>query len=66
MGSLAAVLGWVVTDVSCRGTDAAGAETSCSGWAIAIAIVSFVFVTLGVALLLVLVFRSLSEWHEHH
>jgi len=64
MGALAAILGWVVTDVSCRQPDAQGLVTSCNGWAATIAIVSFLAVTIGVALLLVLIFRSLSEWRE--
>jgi hypothetical protein len=56
MGLLAAALGWVVTDVSCEG--------SCTGWAALWAVVAFVAVTAGVALVLVLVYRSLAEWRE--
>ena len=36
--------------------------TTCSGWAALVAIVSFLVVTVGVALVLVLVYRSLAEW----
>lgn len=64
MGLLAAALGWVVTDVSCRQPDASGVVTGCEGWATLIAIVSFLVVTAGVALLLVLVYRSLTEWKQ--
>ncbi len=64
MGVLAGVLGWVVTDVSCRQTDAPGLITGCIGWATFFAILSFLVVTVGVALMLVLVYRSLAEWRE--
>ena len=59
LGALAGVLGWVVTDVSCR-QDGPG----CPGWATLTSIVSFATVTVGVALVLVLVYRSLAEWSE--
>ena len=64
LGLLAGVLGWVVTDVSCRQPDSAGAIGSCNGWSALFAIVSFLAVTIGVAVLLVLVYRSLAEWRE--
>lgn len=64
MGVLAAALGWVVTDVSCRQPDAAGVIGSCPGWSAFFAVLSFVGVTVGVTLLLVLVYRSLGEWRE--
>lgn len=64
LGLLAAGLGWVVTDVSCRQPDADGVISSCDGWAAFFAILSFLAVTVGVTLLLVLVFRSLAEWRE--
>ena len=57
MGALAAVLGWVVTDVSCR----QGGE-SCAGWSLAVAVLAFLAVTIGVGIVLVLVYRSLAEW----
>ncbi|MDP9495163.1 MAG: hypothetical protein M3P87_07990 [Actinomycetota bacterium] len=63
-GALAGVLGWIVTDVSCRSTDAAGNTSSCGGWATLVSIVSFLVVTVGVALILSLVYRSLAEWNE--
>lgn len=64
MGLLAAALGWVVTDVSCRQPDFNGVVNPCNGWAALAAVVSFVAVTLGVTVLLVLVYRSLAEWRE--
>ncbi|MGH3649709.1 MAG: hypothetical protein ACRDU9_03295 [Acidimicrobiia bacterium] len=65
MGLLAAGLGWVVTDVSCRQPDLSGVVTPCNGWAALVAVLSFLAVTLGVTVLLVLVFRSLTEWRQH-
>ncbi len=64
MGLLAGALGWVVTDVSCRQPDASGVVSSCPGWTVLVAIAAFVGATIGVALLLVLVYRSLAEWRE--
>jgi hypothetical protein len=64
LGLAAAILGWVVTDVSCRQPDVSGGVTSCGGWAALIAIISFLVVTVGVAVLLALVFRSLAEWRQ--
>jgi uncharacterized membrane protein YeiH len=64
LGTLAATLGWVVTDVSCRQPNPTGIAESCYGWAALIATISFLVVTIGVALMLVLVFRSLAEWRE--
>ncbi len=63
-GALAGVLGWIVTDVSCRGTDADGNVSSCGGWATLVSIASFLVVTIGVVLILSLVYRSLAEWNE--
>ena len=64
LGALAGALGWIVTDVSCRQPDGAGGFTTCVGWATLVALVSFAVVTIGVALILVLVYRSLAEWQE--
>jgi len=64
MGALAAGLGWVVTDVSCRQPDPNGVVSPCNGWAALTATVSFVAVTVGVAVLLALVYRSVAEWRE--
>jgi membrane protein implicated in regulation of membrane protease activity len=64
LGALAAGLGWIVTDISCRVADGAGGFTTCAGWATLVAGVSFAAVTIGTALILVLVYRSLAEWRE--
>jgi len=64
MGLLAAALGWVVTDVSCRQPETGGVTGSCYGWAALISIASFLVVAIGVTLLLVLVYRSIAEWHQ--
>lgn len=60
LGALAGFLGWTVTDVSCgQGGD------SCAGWSAIFAGLAFLGVTIGVALVLSLVFRSLAEWNTH-
>ena len=64
LGALAGILGWVVTDVSCRVPQGGGGYTTCLGWAALVAILSFLVATIGVALILSLVFRSLAEWRE--
>jgi hypothetical protein len=62
LGALAAVLGWVVTDVSCRSSSPI--QAGCPGWGLFMGVVAFIGVTLGVGLVLVLVYRSLSEWRD--
>lgn len=52
----------MVTDVGCRSESGVGA--GCPGWGVLFALVSFLVATIGVGLLLVLVYRSLSEWRE--
>ncbi len=64
LGGLAAALGWIITDVSCRVPTDAGGYTTCVGWAILVAVLSFLVVTIGVTLILSLVYRSLAEWRE--
>ncbi len=64
LGLLAGALGWVVTDVSCQTQDASGKVTSCPGWAFGVGLLSFVVVTIGAALILALVYRSIAEWNE--
>ena len=60
MGALGAVLGWVVTSASCS----QGEGVACPGWAALFAVLAFLGVTIGVGLVLVLVYRSLAEWRE--
>ncbi len=59
-GVLAGVMGWFVTDVSCRQM-VDGVVVTCPGWRLAIALVAGIGATLGIMVLLVLVFRSLAE-----
>jgi hypothetical protein len=54
----------MVTDLSCRSPNGAGGYTTCVGWATLVAALAFLGVTIGVALILVLVYRSLAEWRE--
>ena len=61
LGLLAAVLGWVVTSLSCDLSDAIG---GCVPWSIVIAIAALLLVTAGTAVILSLVYRSLAEWRE--
>lgn len=64
MGLLAGALAWVVTEVSCRQPGTSGAVSTCYGWAGFFAVVSFLGATVGVAVILVLVYRSIAEWRE--
>lgn len=64
LGLLAAALGWVVTDVSCRQSEPGTVAVSCPGWSTFFAVLSFLVVTVGVTILLVLVYRSLAEWQQ--
>ena len=64
VGVIAALLGWFVTDLSCTASDPIGAVTPCNGWSALVAIGAFLFVTAGMALVLVLVYRSLGEWRD--
>ncbi len=63
-GVLGAVLGWLVTDVSCRREVAPGVVESCLGWSTAMAAVGFLVGTFGMAVVSVLVYRSLAEYRE--
>jgi hypothetical protein len=61
---LAGALGWVVTDVSCQTPETTGGVSSCLGWTVLVSIASFLVVTVGMALILALVYRSIAEWNE--
>lgn len=63
-GAVAAWLGGTVTSVSCRYRDVDGTLVTCPGWTATVAVLSFLVVTVGVAVVLVLVYRSLGEWKE--
>jgi hypothetical protein len=62
-GLIAGGLGWIVTDVSCRG-ELGGAGAGCPGWAALVGVLAFLLGTVGVAVVIVLVFRSLAEYRE--
>lgn len=64
VGLLAGFLGWFATDLSCTTSDPIDAITPCPGWSALIAVASFLAVTIGMVLVLVLVYRSLAEWRE--
>lgn len=61
-GLVGGFIGWVVADVACR-ADADIGE-SCFGSSMATALASFILVGLGVAVVLVLVYRSVAEYRE--
>lgn len=61
LGVLAGGLAWVVTSVSC---ELDNQFSGCVGWSLALSLASLVMVTIGTAVILVLVFQSLAEWRE--
>lgn len=64
-GLLAAWLGGSITAISCRYPQPDGTVAgSCPGWTTSVAVLSFLIVGFGVAVVLVLVYRSLAEWRE--
>lgn len=63
-GLVAAWLGGMVTAVSCRYQDLDGRTVTCPGWTTVVSVVSFLVVGAGVAVVLVLVYRSIAEWRE--
>ncbi len=63
-GAIAAWVGYVVTDVSCRVELPDGTVDTCPEWAIPVSIVSFLTATIGMAVVIVLVYRSLAEAAE--
>ncbi len=56
-GLIAGALGWIVTEVSCR-------PEGCLGWTVFIAVSAFVVGTVGMAVVVVLVIRSLAEYRD--
>lgn len=63
-GALAAVIAGIVTDVSCRYATSDGTVVRCPGWTATVAVAAFLLVTIGMAVVLVLVYRSLAEHRE--
>lgn len=63
-GGLAAWLGGTITAVSCRYQEADGTVVTCPGSTTVVAVLAFLGVGLGVAVVMVLVYRSLAEWRH--
>lgn len=63
-GGVAGWLGGTVTAVSCRQRDAAGTIITCPWWTTVVSVGSFLLVSVGVVVALVLVYRSLAEWRD--
>jgi ABC-type Co2+ transport system permease subunit len=63
-GLIAGWVGYVVTDVSCRVALPDGTIDTCPEWAIPVSIVAFLTVMIGMAVVIVLVYRSLAEARE--
>jgi len=63
-GLVAAWLGGTVTALSCRYQELDGRIVTCPGWTTVVSVLSFVVVGAGVAVVLVLVYRSIAEWRE--
>ena len=62
-GGISGALGWIVTSVSCTADVAPGVPgLPCPGWATTFAIIGFVGGTIGMAIVVVLAFRSLAEY----
>ena len=62
-GLIAGAVAWVVTSVSCS-DDIAQGVGACPGLATGVSIVTFLAATIGMAVVVVLVFRSLAEYDE--
>jgi hypothetical protein len=69
---IAAWLGGTVAAMSCRYGELEGTlVTLCEvggsnlGWTVAVAVLSFLIVGFGMAVVLALVFRSIAEWRDH-
>lgn len=63
-GVIAAWLGGTVTAVSCRYRQTDGTVITCPTATTVVSIMSFLLVTVGMAVVMVLVYRSLAEWRR--
>lgn len=61
LGLLAGGLAWVVAGVGC---DVDNPLNACVGWSLFWGVIAFAAVTVGTAIVLVLVYRSIAEWRE--
>lgn len=64
LGALAGWLGWTITAVSCRFRRPDGSVVTCPVSSTVVAVVAFLVVGIGMAVVLVLVYRSIAEWRE--
>jgi hypothetical protein len=64
MGLLAGLVGWSVTGVSCRPELNLDQGRACPLLAVSVGVAVFVATTIGIAVVLVLVYRSLAEHQE--
>lgn len=65
-GILAAWLGGTITAVSCRYQDPDGTVVTCPAATTIVAVLAFLLVGIGVAVVMVLVYRSLAEWRQQN
>lgn len=63
VGSLGAWIAYLVMDVSCR-VEVDGVVETCTGLAWTLAAAIFVITTIGMAVVLVLVYRSIAEYRD--
>ena len=63
IGGLSGWITYLVMDISCR-VEVDGTVQSCTGLAGSLAVVAFVLATVGMAVVLVLVYRSIAEYRE--
>lgn len=63
IGALGAWVTYLVMDVSCR-VEVDGVIETCTGLAISLAAVVFALTTIGMAVVLVLVYRSIAEYRD--
>jgi hypothetical protein len=61
-GLVGGALGWIVTNLACRVEG--GPASDCPVAATTVALVGFLGATVGMAVVLSLVYRSLGEWRE--
>jgi hypothetical protein len=64
LGLVAGWLGWTITSVTCRYRDADGTVVTCPVASSLVAVGAFVLATGALAVVLVLVYRSLAEWRD--
>lgn len=63
IGALGAWITYLVMDVSCR-VEVDGVVETCTGLALGLAATVFVIATVGMAVVLVLVYRSIAEYRD--